>query len=192
MQRKLFITLILLLFLLPFVSWYYLQQGLNWRKEAQDVMNGTQPFPQGEWIDIYGKKLSSANLAENVTLVSQMSCVDSADVIATLYKFYEQFRETRKATFIILDSCQSNDYRGDSTKMNWYHFSCQDSFGLCQLLKGSWPEGKTHALVDKRMVIRSYYGSTTEEEKRILLEHMALLLPRDRSEKVELKRGKNK
>jgi len=60
MSRKFLITVILILFLLPFVSWYYLQSGLNWRKQAQVIMSGKQPFPEGEWTDQSGKILSCA------------------------------------------------------------------------------------------------------------------------------------
>ncbi|MDQ3016628.1 MAG: hypothetical protein M3R25_07920, partial [Bacteroidota bacterium] len=55
----------------------------------------------------------------------------------------------------------------------------------------AWPEGKSFALIDQDKVVRSFYAANTKEEKRLLLEHMALLLPRERSDKVELKRGKS-
>ncbi len=189
MSRKLFITLILILFLLPFVSWYYLQQGLNWRKEAQDVMNGKEAFPEGEWSDLHGKKLSNDQLENHVTLVARLSCDDKQENSMVLEKFYDQFKETKKANFILLDSCYSGTANLDSAKIDWYVFSCQDTTDFCRLLSAAWPAGKTHALVDRNKIIRSYYHADTEDEKRVLLEHMALLLPRDRSEKVELKRG---
>jgi hypothetical protein len=44
-------------------------------------------------------------------------------------------------------------------------------------------------LVDRHAVIRSYYAGQTKDEKKQLVEHMALLIPRERSDKVELKRG---
>ena len=50
MSKKFLVTIVLILFLLPFVSWYYLQSGLDWRKDAQAVMNGTNPFPSGACV----------------------------------------------------------------------------------------------------------------------------------------------
>jgi hypothetical protein len=56
----------------------------------------------------------------------------------------------------------------------------------------SWPAGKSYALVDRKGVTRAYYEAATPEEKRTLTEHMALLIPRERTEQVELKRGTQK
>ena len=192
MSRNLLVTLILILFLLPFVSWYYLRQGLNYRKEAQAIMSGTQPFPEGQWNDVAGKLFDSKQIDERVTLVTFMPCDQQSDYSELLNQFYEQFRETKKASFIILDSCRTSSGFIDATKSNWHVISCSDSINLCDPLLKSWPAGKSHALIDRDLKIRSYYSSATEDEKRLLLEHMALLIPRERSEKVELKRGQNK
>src|SRR3990170_565788 len=188
MPRKLLITLILILFLFPFISWYYLQRGLDWRKEAQEIMKGSQPFPTGQWQDISDKKFSSGQLEGNVTLVTYISCENPQQQSDLLNAFYLQFKESKKAYFIILDTCSTTSFTSDPTKINWHIFSCSDSVDLCNRLYAEWPAGKNHALVDRHQKIRSYYASGTEEEKRILLEHMALLLPRERSDKVELKR----
>ncbi len=152
-------------------------------------MNGTDPFPTGEWVDQSGKNFSSQQLEDHVTLIVRIVCDDASAGSNTLTSFYDQFKDTQKANFIILDSCADSADLSDPLKMKWYVFSCPDSAGLCAMLSSSWPSGRTHALVDRHQIIRSYYASETEDEKRILLEHMALLLPRDRSEKVELKRG---
>ena len=190
MSRKFLITVILILFLLPFVSWYYLQSGLNWRKQAQVIMSGKQIFPQGEWIDQSGRKLSSSQLADHVTIVTLLSCTGRESIDSTIEAFYDQFKETNKANFILLDNCSEMPIsHQDSLKTNWYVFNCNDATTLCDSLKLNWPANKTHALIDRNKVIRSYYSESTKDEKRILLEHMALLLPRDRSDKIELKRG---
>jgi hypothetical protein len=190
MSRKFLITAILLLFLLPFVSWYYLQSGLKWRKEAQVIMSGKQPFPEGEWKDEAGRNLSSSQLAEHVTIVTLLSCENRDSMASTLEKFYHQFKETRKANFIVLDTCQTiQAMLVDSLRTDWYYFKCNGSITLCQQLLLNWPSGKTHALIDRNKIIRSYYAEQTKDEKRMLLEHMALLLPRERSDQIILKRG---
>ncbi len=155
-------------------------------------MNGTESFPVGDWVDVTGKTFTSKQLEDHVTIISRSNCAQSEDISGMLNKFFEQFKDTKKANFIILDSCPSGIPLIDETKTGWYVFSCLDSTSFCRSISSSWPEGMTHALIDKNQVIRSYYTSGTKDEKRVLLEHMALLLPRERSEKVELKRGDNK
>jgi hypothetical protein len=186
MSRKLFITLILILFLLPFVSWYYLKSGLEWRKQAQQLMSGTALFPEGQFVDMSGATLVPENITDHVTLVTRLPC-DDTSTVHTLDLIYNQFKETKKANFILLHDCET--IRVDSVRSGWLDYSCKDTSGLCAILSKGWPSGKNHALIDRERKIRSYYSSSTQDEKRILLEHMALLLPRERSEKVELKRG---
>lgn len=191
--RKLFITLILILFLLPFVSWYYLQRGLDWRKEAQEIMKGTEPFPKGQWTEANGQLFSADQLQEKVTLLARVPCENLNEIDSTLTQFYNQFRETKKAAFILLIECDSvNNLTGEPPRLNWHIFKCTDTVSVCNPLFVSWPENSNYALVDKNGIIRSYYPGRSHDEKKLLLEHMALLLPRERSEKVELKRGEQK
>ncbi len=194
MSRKFVLTIVLILFLLPFVSWYYLNSGLEWRKKAQEVMNGTKPFPSGEFVSINDRKITSDSLTDHVSLVSFLPCgEDVKGQMGVIDEIYNQFKETNKASFILLDSCitPAATYP-DLTRKNWFILPCPDSLPLFQSLNMDWPEGKTFALVDRKGVIRSYYAINTMDEKRILVEHMSLLLPRERQEKVELKRGDKK
>lgn len=192
MSRKLVVTLVLILFLLPFVSWYYLKRGLEWRKDVQQIMNGTSPFPEQEWVDADGRKFSTDILDNQVTLVSQVSCENHASQTELLDKLYDQFKETGKAHFFILDRCGTLTLPPGATRTNWHVIDCQDSLKQCNALLTAWPPSTQHALIDRKKIIRSYYPGTTDDEKRVLLEHMALLIPRERSDKVELKRGHNK
>ena len=188
MPRKLLVTLILILFLFPFVSWYYLKRGLEWRKDAQAIMNGTTPLPTADWYDIHQKKFSTTDLANHVTLISHFTCDNASAQQELLSKLYDQFKETKKAHFILLDDCDTAPLVHDATKINWHILSCTDSLSQCDSLIPSWPSGKSHALIDRHGIVRSFYASGSNEEKKLLLEHMALLIPRERSDKVELKR----
>ncbi len=193
MPRKLLVTLILILFLLPFVSWYYLNSGLQWRKKAQEIMNGTKPFPVTEYTNAGGKKFSSSLLLDHVSIVSFLPCKEDGDQMNVLQDIFDQFKETGKANCIVIDSCGSLQEKiPDELNTDWYTIPCHDTTYFCTALAAGWPPEKIFALVDRNGVIRSYYGIQTQDEKRILVEHMALLLPRERQEKVELKRGNKK
>jgi len=194
MSRKFVITVVLILFLLPFVSWYYLQSGLDWRRKAQEVMSGTTPFPTGKYLLSDGHVFDTDSLARYVSIVSFAPCSSQdADEKEVLEVIYKQFKETNKARIIQVDTCGSNAAGTTSQGLkNWYVIPCTDSIDLCTLLRTDWPADKPFALVDRKGIIRSYYSINTKDEKRILVEHMSLLLPRDRQEKVELKRGDKK
>lgn len=190
MSRKFVVTIVLILFLLPFVSWYYLQSGLNWRKKAQEVMNGNELFPQIAITLTDGRPYPTDSLQDKVTLVCFRPCEPFDEQAQVLEQLYNQFKDTGKAKFLLMDSCIVESGAGvDSHRKGIVPASCSANHEVCESLKNSWPSDKPFALVDRKGVIRSYYGIGSNEEKRILVEHMSLLLPRDRQEKVELKRG---
>jgi hypothetical protein len=194
MSRKFLVTIVLILFLLPFVSWYYLQSGLDWRKDAQAIMNGNSPFPTGTCELADGRRFSADSLEGRVTLITYAPCdTDDKGQKVVLEALYDQFKETGKAAFVILDSCQavSGSVLHEPHK-NWYVIPCADTIAICSAVKSLWEKDKIFALVDRKGVIRSYYAINTTDEKRMLVEHMSLLLPRERQEKVELKRGDKK
>ena len=192
MSRKFVVTIVLILFLLPFVSWYYLQSGLDWRKKAQEVMSGTTPFPPGQYVLADGSVFHTDSMTQHVSIISFVPCnaQDPAEK-EVLDVIYKQFKDTNKARIIQVDSCRTASSGGSPLK-NWYVIPCIDSLNLCKTLATDWPAGKPFALVDRKGIIRSYYSIGTHDEKRTLVEHMSLLLPRDRQEKVELKRGDKK
>lgn len=187
MKRKILITLVLFLLLLPFVSWYYLRSGLLWRKEAQARMSGTTSLPRLPLVDFSGNAVPAELTKDHVSLLTIVPCQPDTAWTDLLAKFYRQFKETGKAQFVLFDSCTLSGFLPDSTWTATYHIPC--SSDACAALLGNWPEDKPFALVDRQQVVRAYYRAETREEKRILLEDMALLLPRERTEKLELRRG---
>lgn len=194
MSRKFLVTIILILFLLPFVSWYYLQSGLDWRKKAQAVMNGTQPFPSGSFPLTDGTVLTTDSLLSHVTLIAYLPC-NAADQgnETVLSALFDQFKDTHKAAYVLLDTCGVGaTFKAPDHRYGWFVVSCPDTSGLCTTLRKDWPTGASFALVDRKGIIRSYYNAQTKDEKRTLVEHMSLLLPRERQEEVELKRGDKK
>lgn len=193
--KAIIVTTILLLIvvLFPLISWYYLRTGLEWRKKAQDVMEGDQPLPPVEFADETGLKFSPKSLEYHVTLLSFLPCMEITEYRTVLDEIYKQFRETNKANFLLLDSCGIMPSAfADPERKKWFVVPCTDSTSYCQEISASWPMGASFALVDRKGHIRSYYPIRTKEERKILVEHMALLLPRERQEKVELKRGEKK
>jgi hypothetical protein len=193
MSRKFLVTIVLILFLLPIGSWYYLQSGLDWRKEAQAIMSGSTVFPTFDYSNDTGMKFTPEVLDEHVTLVSFVPCSGGEEQIKLIEDIYNQFADSKKANIILFDSCQSNvNGFSHTSQKNWYQIPCSALPEICAQLSAEWTKGTAFALVDRKHIIRSYYPAQSAEEKRLLVEHMALLLPRERQEKVELKRGDKK
>src|SRR6187402_2793625 len=126
MSRKFLVVIVLILFLLPFVSWYYLQSGLDWRRKAQEVMSGTTPFPEGKFLQEDGHYFSTDSMQQYVSIISFIPCqVPDNDLKEVLDVIYKQFKDTNKAKIIQLDSCQVAS--GKSGGRNWHVIPCVDS-----------------------------------------------------------------
>jgi hypothetical protein len=189
-SRKLTVTLVLILFLLPIGSWYYLKSGLKWRQQVQAAMNGTTPVTGLPYYTTIGTRLTEEELTEHVTLLTIIDCGDEGTQRDLITRFYNQFKETKKANFIFFDTCSvAAGSWIDSLPQYSYTIDCSDSLNQCTRLLQPWPAGKSYALVDRKGIIRSYYDAASTDDKRIMLEHMALLIPREHGDKVELKRG---
>ena len=156
-------------------------------------MNGIEPFPTDTMVLKDGRFILQDSLLDHVTLVGFVDCTNPQEQGTLINPLYDQFKETAKARFVLLDSCAGTapiDF--SAGKKGVYSLACTDNTGMCSALLTQWPAGKTYALVDRKGIIRSYYKASTSEEKKVLVEHMSLLLPRERQEKVELKRGEQK
>jgi hypothetical protein len=189
-SRKLTVTLVLILFLLPIGSWYYLKSGLKWRQQVQSAMSGTTPVTGLPFYTTIDKRLTEEQFLDHVTLFTIVDCQDNGVQRELITRFYKQFKETKKANFIFFDTCTvAAGSWIDSIPRYSYTIDCKDSLNQCSALFQSWPAGKSYALVDRKGIIRSYYDAISTENKRIMLEHMALLIPREHGDKVELKRG---
>ena len=177
--------------MLPIGSWYYLKSGLKWRQQAQVAMSGTSPVAGLPYMTTRGTQLEPAMLDEHVSLITLLDCSDEVAQRELVQSFYQQFKETKKTNFIFFDTCSTAHDRQwiEALTVNTWIVACRDTVNQCGLMMQSWPSGKQYALVDRKGLIRSYYHAQSKDEKRVMLEHMALLIPREHSEKVELKRG---
>ena len=152
-------------------------------------MNGTKEFPVLPFHSLKGLPLDKSQLENHVSLVAILSCDSLTKQMELITKLYADFKETHKANYFFLDTCGINPLNlPDTLIQNIYTINCKDSLRSCTALLKEWPSGKTYALLDKNGIIRAYYSADSHDEKKTLEEHMAILLPRDYSEKVQLKR----
>lgn len=157
-------------------------------------MNGKQKMPELPFQhSISGKPFEKSQLEYHVSLLVLLSCNSAASQQELAGTLYHHFKDSHKANFLFVDTCSQSTFSlSDTLRENVYLLHCSDSLSSCKSLLQDWPAGQNFALIDKAGVIRAYYAAGNHDEKKMLLEHMALLLPRDHSEKVELKRQGDK
>lgn len=156
------IAVLALIFIVPLGSWYYLKQGLDYRKDALKAL-----LPK----DSIDARLDTLELFKGQTTIVVNKGSDSLNkVIATIG---EQFKNTPKFQMLYIDSTLNvngkvipSNYMNDFfTKYKDYHY----------------------LLVDHKMKLRNYFGGDQEGIKK-LIEHTAIILPRPVEADIELKK----
>jgi len=185
MIRKLKISIVVLIVIgFPLISWIYLRSGLNWRIKAQEetAVKGL--------INAFSLSGDDGVLISNETLLGRFYIItDAADSVAAgkLNAVHEQFavRDDFR-TICILDDLGNSWHPSGS---GWINATCET--GCAELMKLLFMDQKNAAIVDDSLRVRGRYDLTNMDEVRALIRHTAVVLPIEKREKLELKRGEH-
>lgn len=165
------LALFLLLVVCPLGSWYYLQTGLDFRKdlaEKLEVKDHVSVFVSEENRDIFLKKTSLVVLPQ-------------ADVKkAELLSIFDQFK--KGYTFQLINTQSAFANAEESQERNWKNEEIQ--FVDSRLL------GKSFMIVDTASNVRNYYASTTDDLKE-LVRQLAVTIPSKPTRDIVLKKPSN-
>lgn len=154
----------MLVIVIPFGSWYYLQTGLNYRKAALRSLE-----PKGS----VGKFWDSNSFLGHTSLV-----------------YFPKGEDLSKELDIILDQYQ-DAHTFQLVEVNpeqvWYS---DKSIKLTKINASDQMNTASFALVDTAGNIRNYY-SHSKEDLRQLVEHLAVILPMAKPKDIRMKNGKD-
>ncbi|MGB4958785.1 MAG: hypothetical protein WBO36_04865 [Saprospiraceae bacterium] len=153
------VVLGLFLVIVPFGSWYYLQKGLDYRKNALREL---------EIKDSLSIRVGTFRLFQNKTSLVVL------DVSDDIYKIKEALLEQYKSSigFQILYPIAQSDVV----------LLPED---LLKYFKSKYPDD-TFVLVDESRMIRNTYKSDEASVKK-LVEHIAIVLPRPKESDIKMK-----
>jgi len=157
------IGVIVLVVLLPAGSWYYLQTGLNYRKQVLVELS-----PKG---DFDTSILNSTDLIKSQTTLFQLSqgngTIDK--------KIYDQFGNGE--TFNLWSSSEMSDNHD-----NW-HFLADSTL---ENIKRAYPD-ETFILLDTALQVRNTYKKIDQQAVKKLISHIAIVLPRKKDKDIKMK-----
>lgn len=175
------ILIILVLVGFPALSWYYLSSGLKWRVTAQDETVKKERLGQFTLLQKDSVGLSASDLEGLFYLM--VTPTDSASM-QHLEMIHSQFHVRSDFKILSLSWEDNTNPTGDST---WIKAICTSG---CESLRGTlFGKDYTAAIVDDSLYIRGRYHLASVVEMRKLVEHLAVVLPIDKRERIELKRG---
>ncbi len=156
--------ILLMLVVFPAISWYYLQKGFEYRKTSYDRLQ-----PKTTWNLQSYANLDSVSSFSGKTTVLFDSEIDKAFVL----KFFDQFKESNTFQSIVI-----SQGKFDPDQLP------EDNFKVAIA-----PTSLQHAaiLIDTGGVVRNYYQNT-EESLRMLIEDVAVTIPRTPSRQIVSKK----
>lgn len=207
------LALLLLLVAFPAISWYYLQIGLDYRLDTMDKLGDYGKIPAFELITYKLDTLDREDTESNM-IVASFFDLDNESLRRSfgenLGKLHDQFDDRNDLLFLqhLLSDVPSAEEI--STFEIKYELSDEEQ---CYFFVGGQPpleqlaregyrlpleqdpelaENPYLVLVDTTGTIRRYYDVRKSEEVKLLVEHIALLLPRQKERDLVFKREQEK
>jgi len=165
------VALSFMLVILPLISWYYLNRGLDYQVAARSELGnlGNWVLPQDE--DIYGNRLDPEFFKGKMLIGG----VFQPSLAKTLEKLHEQFDERDDLVFVFFshENADILDLK-DAKQVIW--------------LKQDVNQSEDFFLVDIKGVIRKTYDLNNVKQVKRLVEHTAILLPKKQDRELVFKR----
>jgi hypothetical protein len=156
----------ILIAIVPFGSWYYLQTGLNYRKDALKELE-----PKG----IFSVNGFDNSLLKSKTTLFQLKQVDEK-VLPEIFDQYNK-SETYQVVAIELPSVPHNNWKIISPELANSISSKYNNAGFI--------------LVDTSMMVRNSYPADMDGVRR-MIEHTSIVLPRIKEMDIKLKKNGRK
>ncbi len=200
-NRKVFsyIFLTIILGVIPAGSWYYLRDGLRYRKERIGSLNAFGNWGKGLQIKlINGKPFNTDSIRGRFVVVTCFDPADSLDknqIAASkqLQRFQNAFGPERPDIFCLslptpkADSVSIAAYakRYKANPKIWHVAQATEQistlYDSLQLQKNAHAKDGIHdpyfTLVDNKFKIRNYYNATKQEEVNKMIEVISIIMP---------------
>jgi len=180
--------LLLVLFILPAGSWYYLKKGADYRMEHINDMT-----PKGDFAESNIKGITKENIdsLRNKTILIGISNIRDTqkDEIMTqqVGMLVDQFGDRKDLKVIRMIEVEGIDDFGKSSESDHVWIANQSNESIKNCGVNSKMEKPFWSLVDYKGQIRNYY-SIDDFEKLVV--QSAMILPIEQRKKIDLKRDK--
>lgn len=182
-----FSFLLLVLFVLPGGSWYYLKKGADYRISHIKDMVSKGDFNNENIVGITKPNIDSLYGKTIIVGLSNQESTHLQKMDSQLEKLMDQFGERKDFKIIRLVESESGaeDFVETSQKHIWVANQTKASIEKCGI--ASEMNYPIWALVDHENQIRNYYALDDFEK---LVVQSAMILPIEKRKKIDLKRDK--
>lgn len=201
------VLLVAFFIVLPGVSYFYLQTGLDYHKERKAELDSLGQMPAMIFADHLGDTLTTADLKGNMSVLGFFSsdCGDSCQLLMERFQFIQnQFFDYNK---LMLLSCGKDSIETlqkklkllkaneDASKWSWLTSNDDEKYNaFADNFEINYQDGFASqvALVDTSLTIRRYYDMQNDNDMNRLIIHLAKFAPRPRGKVIQFAREKEK
>lgn len=190
---------VLMLVVLPTLSWYYLKKGENYQLQLRAELKDYGQLPSFTLQQLLGNGvLKSDELKDHVVIVKEVSAEElnqPKDLIFALETLHTQFNERQDVVLLLHSKVQDADKIGALLRQHKLVDATQilvTSSNPDLINAYKFPEQGMMGIVDTTGTIRRYYHYRDGRELLRLTEHITVLMHRDRKNDPYLKREKEK
>lgn len=176
------ILIVMVLVGFPALSWVYLNSGLRWRVNAQEETASKETLGNFTLIAQNGDTITTKDIFGKYSVVAMPDDSISSKYLSLVHTQFH-VREDYQ-TLYLLPSGKSAIASSDST---WTQVQCIS--GCDGLMSALYHDGFSAAIIDDSLQVRGRYHLSSVEDMRKLVEHLAVVLPIEKRERIELKRG---
>lgn len=204
------IVLLAFLIVIPLGSWYYLQMGFDYRKEALDQLEDHGPLPAFDFNTVDGK-INVADSLEGKMVLAHLLNTQNQELTRQygdmINRLTNQFKNTSRLAVVSLGVDPQKDDQEALMKfaeeyglkgMPHYYLISPDSSGITDVAEQLYfPEldynnSVYFALADTSKTVKNHYKITNEQSVRDMITHTAMFLPRQPRRKIIFKRETEK
>ncbi len=179
---KYFKTILVLLLLigLPIGSWYFLNSGLEWRKDKISDLKTKDRFMDAYSFTNQDKTRLYEIMAHRTSVVKLKGTLSNLDS-----SLIDQFKNAYTFQFVSFDKTMTKS-QGWSSKSVVHYYKPESSDAKFNRIKDA-----DYALVDTSGFVRQYYEGSSKQVLNILVEDVAVILPRKKSKDIGIRETKS-
>ncbi len=195
-----FLSLFFLLIVLPVGALYFLEKGIDYRKELLAELDDVGKMPGFSLVNIDGSLVDNNRLEKRVVVVNFFDVLEKDGNIEkgkVLTKLVQQFEKREDILFLNFVSNQGEDTLSSKALQEYINtfelgnkqslFVKEDPETMRRMANESMKfpfengqnirENNLVALADTSSTIRRHYDLLNEEESKLLVKHIIMLLP---------------
>jgi hypothetical protein len=183
---------------LPFVSWYYLRMGIDYRKKKLSEMKAIGALPALNLTTLTGDTAVFKTLYRKIFIIADLKNMQGEPLkktLTTVGRIHKQFDDRKDILFIVNLPAQM-----PVNELNAYKLNDEQQVFLWKTNDGEVPLADFNIqkfdnafyLVDAFRQVRRAYNAEFELDLKNLVEHCAMLIPMVKEEDPTLIRTKEK